>query len=253
MHNTTLPLDPVEPDDLSPSPVKKEFVDHRAKDHELYQQWAKTKSKSDMGKLVQHLSPLIYKEVSRASGSLPTSALNAEAKVWTAKAIQTYEPDRGVALATHVMNYLPKVRRMNYKYQNAVRLPENMQLQFHEYNKHLTQLTDELNRDPTEEEMAQRLGWSKGTVVRFKNSLYADLTEDGDGKDSEMSSFTDKSILMNHLLAQLTPQESFLFHNKDKMTAVQLAAQLGVNTNRLNYLQKKLLEKVKKLKEELEL
>lgn len=230
-----------------------ESVDHKSKDLVLYNQWAKTKSKKDLGVLVNHLSPLIYKEVSRVSGSLPVSTLSAEAKVWTAKAIHTYDPSKGFALSTHVMNYMARVRRLNYKYQNVARLPENKQLQFHEYNKALTQLSDELNRDPSEEEMASRLGWSKGQVIKFKGTIFSDLLESKNERPTEYSHFDDTSIRMKHLRDQLTDQERFIWDNKDKMSATQLAAKLGVNTNRFNYLQKKLIQKIGELKRELEI
>jgi len=246
-----IPEPGIESEETSMTPSLSISEERKAHDLELFHKWKASGSKQDLGALVQHLSPIIYKEVSRASGSLPTVALNAEAKKWTIKAIQTFEPERGFALATHVMNYLPKVRRMNYKYQNAVRLPENMQLQFHDYNKSLGQLTDELNRDPTEDEMAQKLGWSKGQVVKFKGSLYSDLLEGSGEKDLEFTEFSDRSILMSHLMAQLDPQEKMILRLNKDLSSPELAAKLGVNTNRLNYLKKKLTEKIIKLQKEL--
>jgi len=244
----------------SPPPVVSEVeVDYHApelserkkKDLELFQHWKETGSKSALGALVNNLTPVIYSEVNRASGSLPTAALSAEAKKWAIRAIQTYEPDRGVALSTHVMNYLPKVRRMNYKFQNAVRLPENLQLKFHEFNHSLTQLTEELNRDPTDEELAKKLGWSKGHTVKFKNSLYADLIESGSTKDSEYDSFNENAILLEHLLGQLTEQEKFILDNKKSMSAGELATKMGVNINRLNYMTAKLVDKIKGIKKDM--
>lgn len=228
-------------------------VDPKAKDVALYNAWKETGSKRAMSNLVDHLAPLIYTEVSRASGTLPQAALSGEAKVWAIKAVKTFDPDRGFTLGTHVTNYLQRVRRLNYKYQNAARLPENMQLQFHEYNKALTQLGDELNRDPTEEEMARKLGWSKGQVVKFKGSLYSDLAEGANDVNTEVSEFSDRSLLMEALRAHLTEDELFILDNKGKLSTDQLAAHLGVNNNRFNYLQKKLIDKVGKLKTELRL
>jgi len=225
--------------------------DRKAKDLALFHTWKASGSKKDLGVLINHLQPIIYKEVSRASGSLPTVALNAEAKKWAIKAVQTFEPERGFALSTHVMNYLPKVRRMNYKYQNAVRLPENMQLQFHDYNKALTQLSDELNREPDEKEMAERLGWSKGQVVKFKGSLYADLLEGSGEKDQQFSEYSDHPIMMKYLLEQLTPEERTILQYNKEISSPELAAKLGVNINGLNYRKDKLTKKILKLKKEL--
>lgn len=228
-----------------------EFIDYRARDLAMWHTWNQTKSKKDLGKLVQQLSPIIYKEVSRAAGTLPTTALNAEAKKWTVKAIHTYDPSKGFALSTHVASHLRKVRRMNYKYQNAVRLPENMQLQYHEYNKALNQLADELNKEPSEEEMAERLGWSKGQVVKFKNSLYADLMEGATDRPADFATHSDRSLLMKLLLEKLTDEEKFILQHKGSMSATELANKLNTNLNGLNYKNKKLTEKVAKLQKEL--
>ena len=165
--------------------TKPTFVDYRSKDQELFDQWKKSGSKKDLGNLVNQLSGVIYQEVNRQSGTLPSAALRAEAKKWVIKGILTYDPSKGTQLSTHVTNYLQRVRRLNYKYQNAVRLPENMQLLYREWNIANQELADQLNRDPTEEELAKRLGWSRPQVVKYKNSLYSDLVESASDKPAE--------------------------------------------------------------------
>lgn len=232
-------------------PIIPEKIDYKAKDMHLYNTWKESGSKKDLTKLVTHLSPLIYREVSRASGTLPTSALNAEGLNWTIKAIHTYDPDKGFALSTHVTNYLQRVRRMNYKYQHVAKLPENMKRDYNKYNTALTQLSDELNRDPTEEELAARLGWSKGVVVRFKQRVFSDLIDTDDEKPDQVVEFSDQNILMNNLMSRLTEDEKTILKYKGKIPAPELAAKLGVNTNRLNYLQNKLVKKITDLKSEL--
>lgn len=223
-----------------------EFIGNlRDKDQKAYDDWRSTGNKKHLGALMASLTPVIRAEVTRASGSLPTAALSAEAKKWTIKAIQSYDPSKGTTLATHVNNYLPKIRRMNYKFQNAVRLPENMQLKFHEYNHSLTMLRDELNRDPTDEELSKKLGWSKPQTVKFKNSLYNDLIESSSEKPGEFTQFNEHAILMEHLMSQLDYREKFILDNSKLMSSTELAAKLGVNLNRLNYLKGKLIEKIK--------
>lgn len=221
------------------------FGNLKNKDQEAYEKWKASGSKKDLGILMNQLGPIIYSEVSRASGSLPTAALSAEAKKWAFKAIQTYDSSKGTAISTHVMNYLPKIRRMNYKFQNAVRLPENMQLKFHEFNHAQAMLTDELNRDPTDEELAKKLGWSKPQTVKFKNSLYSDLIESNSERASEFTQFNTQAILMEHVMSQLDYKEKFILDNTKLMSSTELASKLGVNLNRLNYLKAKLIEKIR--------
>ncbi len=227
------------------------YNERKQKDHELWAQWKETGSRQALGQLIDQLSPVIYSEVRSASGSLPTAALAAEAKKWTIRAVQTYDPSKGTALSTHVMNYLPKVRRMNYRFQNAVRLPENMQLKYHEYNRAVQDLTDQLNRDPTDSELAEKLGWSKPHTVKFKNSLYADLLESASSKPAEFTQFNDNAILMNHLMSQLTPEEKFILENTKVLSSTQIADRLKININRLNYLKSKLTQKIKSIQHDI--
>jgi DNA-directed RNA polymerase specialized sigma subunit len=224
------------------------YQEAKTKDQELFDRWKQSGSKKDLNTLIGQLSGVIYSEVNRASGTLPTAALQLEAKKWTLKAIKTYDPSKGTTLNTHVSNYLPKIRRMNYKYQNAVRLPENMQLNFHEYNRNLNQLTEDLNRDPTDEEMSKALGWSKPHVIKFKNSLYADHIESANERPSEFSSYDDSSILMKHLTDQLTPDELYILNSTKSKSVSEIAQHLGVNTQRYNYLRSKLIRKVEDIK-----
>jgi DNA-directed RNA polymerase specialized sigma subunit len=231
--------------------AKPEFIDYRSKDQELFDQWKNTGSKRDLGNLVNHLSGVIYSEVNRQSGTLPNSALSAEAKKWAIKAINTYDPSKGTQLATHVTNYLQRVRRMNYKYQNAVRLPENMQLQYREWNNHLQNLNDQLNREPTDEEMAKSLGWSKPQVIKYRNSLYSDLVESASDKPAEFTQYNEGAELMTYLMSQLTHDEKFILDNVKLMPAPQIAAKLGVNINRYNYIKKQLQKKIEKIKQDI--
>lgn len=232
-------------------PAQEYYDQAKSKDLEMWLAWNKSRSSQDLKALMDQVSPIIYQEVHRASGSLPPSALSAEAKKWTFHAIQTFDPSRGVQLSTHISNYLPKVRRLNYKFQNAARLPENMQLKYHEYSKALSDLTEELNREPSEEEMSKKLGWSKGAVVKFKGSLYSDLIESASERSSEFTEYNHNAALLSHILSTLSEQERFIYDHAKSMSSVEMAAKLGVNLNRYNYLKAGLVKKIAAMKIEL--
>ena len=187
-----------------------DFKKAKAQDIDLYHRWKQEGDKASLGALMKQLNPIVYSEVRRTSGTLPEAALSAEAKKWTIRALNTYDPTKGVALSTHVMNYLPKVRRLNYKYQNSARLPENLQLQFTEFKNAASHLETTLNREPTDEELAKELGWSKPAVTRFRGSLYEDLVESGSQRPHETSQFNSNKFLMDHLMSTLDDQEKII-------------------------------------------
>lgn len=224
--------------------VEKEKINYKARDAELFHAWKSTGSKKDLGILLQQVSPLIYKEVHRASGSLPTSALHAEATSWALKAIRSYDPDKGTALSTHVTNYLQKVRRMNYTYQNMVRLPEDKTLQYGNYAAATAKLQEIHDREPNEEELAKELGWSKPQVIKFKNSLYKDLPESGYDRASEYTQYNNQTVFLEHLRQQLSTEELFIMDNVGKMPSAELAQKLNIDVNRLNYLKSKLKDRI---------
>lgn len=227
------------------------YAEAKQKDFDLYMEWKTTGSKKALGNLVHQLAPVIYSEVRRVAGTLPESALSAEAKKWAIRAIQTYDPEKGVALSTHVTNYLPKVRRLNYKYQNSARLPENLHLQFTEFKNAVSHLENVHGREPKDEEIAKQLGWSKPQVVKYKGSLYEDLTESATQRANEVSQFNSNSFLMTHIMEKLDPQEKMIFELKGTIPAGELADRLGVNVSRLNYLQAKLITKISDMKHEI--
>lgn len=243
-----LPPEPVEgPVELPVSP----FVTRREKDAELYNAWKQNKSKENLSALVSQLSPLLYTEVQRQSGTLPTAALSAEAKKWAIKGIETYDPSKGAALSTHVTSYLAKTRRMNYKFTNAARLPENLHLKWHQYNQALTGLTERLNRDPSEDEIAKELGWKKAHVIRLKNSLFSDVFESGQARASTFSEFNRSKIVLDEIKSRLTPAEMTILEKIKIVPAAEIASELGMNINQFNYTKAKLTEKIVKIMDDM--
>ena len=86
------------------------------KDHAAFNVWKADPTKKNLGILIRQVKPLIRSEVNKISGSLPDAALEAEATRWAHHAITTYDPTKGAKLSTHILNVLPKVKRLNYTY-----------------------------------------------------------------------------------------------------------------------------------------
>jgi DNA-directed RNA polymerase specialized sigma subunit len=238
--------------DSTPKPIF-DISAAKQKDIIAYNNWKETGSQEALGILMKQLHPVIYSQVERASGTLPKAALSAEAKKWTYKAIESYDPSRGASLSTHVLNFLPKLRRLNYKYQNAARLPENMVLQYSNFQGAVSHLQEKLGREPLDEEIAQKLGWSKPLVVRFKGSLYEDLVESVSQRPHEVSHFNENKFLLDHILSNLNEQDKYILLESPKVTAQEAADHLGINLSRWNYLKSKLKDKIQAMKTEIKM
>ena len=228
-----------------------DYAAFKKKDQELYDIWAKTKSREDLSRLVNSLMPIAGKEIQRASGTLPQSALTSEAKKWVIQAIKTYQPGRGAVLSTHVTNYLQKVRRLNYTYQKVARLPESRQLQFTEFNNAKTWLEETLGREPTEEELAAKLGWSKKQTVKFREMMFRDWGTTGASLDSPYHEYDTTPAFMKELRSLLTEQEAKLMDlilGDEKASNAELARKMNTSTSMVSVLKASIKKKTEKVK-----
>jgi len=134
----------------------------------------------------------------------------------------------------------------------------NQQLKFRDYNMAKQELSTQLNRDPSHEEMAKHLGWTPKQVKKFTGELYNDLYESGSEYNPEFTRFNSNHIAWEYIKDSLTAEESKLFDTilkaesgSRKIPASQIAESLGVNLNRYNYLRGNLVKKIAKLQLEI--
>jgi DNA-directed RNA polymerase specialized sigma subunit len=222
-------------------------------DEVLYRQWKANPTKENLSKVVKSLMPIINREVNRQAGSIPTSVLRGVGMEWAVKAVQSFDESKGFKLSTHTANYVKKMRRSNYQMQNAARLPEPLQNQYHHFSTAVDDLKVELDRDPTDVELASKLGWKKVEVTGFRDRLYQDTFESSALKNHAVTGFSNTTVLLNLVRDSLDPQEQIIFDNQMKDKGKQLsndalAAKLGVNQNRLQYLKRKVIDKARSLK-----
>ena len=232
------------------------MTDRKEKDLELYQTWRQTGSKKDLANVMKQMEPLIYKQVKRVSGSVPPSAISSEAKRWTLRALDTYDPNQNTALSTHVHNWLQKTHRLNYKYQNAVRLPEDQTRKFQDYNVALTNLQTQLNRDPDDDEIASHLGWQRKDVSRMRERLHSDLYESGTEVPTTYTKFDNTQILKSLVEENLDPQEQKIWENvqkskEERKSVPELANEMNIDVNRLQYIKSRMVKKIKRLQDEM--
>lgn len=218
------------------------------KDLELFHAWKNTGDKKALKNLVNNLKPIIQSETTKLSGSLPSSALKGEVVSWTIRAIKDYDPSKGTKLSTHVYNWTRKAKRLNYTYQNLANMGEDKQLQYGKYNLAVTNLEDEHGREPTNKEIAQRLGWSEKEVEKYKGLIFQDHFESGNLYSAEHSRFNSDPLKLNYIRDKLTPDELKILDGRaNKIPAGDIAQSLNMNINQYNYASGKLTSKVQQL------
>jgi hypothetical protein len=219
------------------------------KDQELWEDWKKNPGDASLQKLLRQLNPLLQRSVNQWSGTLARPLLELEAKTLAVEAINTYDPNRGAKLGTHVTNRLQKLSRINYTYQNVARAPEYQALQFHTYNLADSALKDSLGRDPTSAELSDELGWSTSHLRNFQRGLRKEFVESG-----EVPPFFDTPSgehgLIDFVYNDLSPLQKRIFEHTtgyggaSVLSNPKLMRKLKLSQGQLSYRKKQLVDRI---------
>lgn len=216
-----------------------------------YDNYKKTGSLRDRTRTVMALKPVLFKKHQQLAGRLPDSALSAEITKHAINAIENYDPTKGAKLSTHVFNHIAQASRLNYTYQNVVRMSEDKQQgKYKHYKKAIDDLESEHSREATDQEIADRLGWKLKEVTDLKAGLFADIFESRQEVMAESSQFSDDKTRMNFIMENLDKDETKFFRDKTSgMNQTEMAERHGMDVNKLNYTGRKLTDKVRSLME----
>lgn len=149
------------------------------KEHEvtLWSKW------NDNGRQAEHLEPLIkayeplisQKVRQWNAPAVNKTAFKAELQKHLIKAFETYDPERGAAINTHVENRLVKAHRYRNRYQNVRYIPEGKSEKIGPLQRASDQLTEDFGRPPTHEELADHLEWPLKQVQTLYKAINRDV------------------------------------------------------------------------------
>jgi len=101
----------------------------QAKELALWEQWKQSKSPDDLEPLLDAYAPLIERKATEYGAGavlIPRVALKAELTKHIIGAFETYDPNRGAALNTHIQHRIQKAKRYVAQHQNVAYLPETL-------------------------------------------------------------------------------------------------------------------------------
>lgn len=129
---------------------------------DAYAAWAKRPGPDGMKGVLDALDTTINSEVQRFSG--PKPLLRSRARALAVHAVKTYDPASGAKLRSWVVTQLQPLSRYNNQLK-PVYAPEDASRKAYAVAKAREEFLDETGRDPTDDELADRVGIS---VKRLK-------------------------------------------------------------------------------------
>ena len=229
----------------------------QSSDLEAWKTWKAKPTDVHASALLNQVSPLIHKEVNKWAGTLARPLLETEGKRLAMQAFHTYDPNKGAALGTHVVNQLQRMSRLSYANQNVARLPENKMLLFHGYHVAHSELSDELGRAPNTDELSDRLGWPIAKVEEYRQSIgRKELLESGglfETGDAGLYDADKQEHLVDFIHHDLPPQQKTIFEHltgyggAEQLSNQEIQKKLNMTQGQYSYAKAKLIEHVEKV------
>jgi DNA-directed RNA polymerase specialized sigma subunit len=235
---------------------REKAASERAKqDLDLWHNW------NNNGRQPEHLKPLlnqyqgmIQTQVRRYANNveIPTAVIEAEYTKQFVNAVNTYKPDRGAALGSWVMNNLQKSQRWIGAHQNVARITEGRLNRIGDFNRAKADLSDELGREPSSQEIAEHMGRPLKMVTRLEKELRKSYVASAMEFDPVQNMPSVEREALAFIPYELNDQEKVVFeytmgiNGKPKLNATQIAQQLNISNSTVSRIKTRIAKVAKK-------
>ena len=180
------------------------------------------------------------------------------------KAIDRFDPERGLEFTTYATPTIMGEIKRHFRDKGwSVRVPRRLQELSAKVNQATDELTNQLQRSPSVDEVAERVGASVDEVLEAmeSSSAYSSVPLEGgsSSEDEESASVidhyvtedadlaaTDDRIVLEEAIADFSPREQEVIHMRfvEGLTQVEIAERLGVSQVQVSRLLRRTLRRI---------
>lgn len=132
-----------------------------------FQSWMSDPSPDNNDRILAAVQPTIDTALSSYVSRAPSPIIRSKARLMALNALKSYDPQRG-NVRTHLLSQMQGLRRLAAKEQNIINIPEQVGLDFQKLDSAENELRDRLNRDPSDDEVADYTGLSVRRIRKIR-------------------------------------------------------------------------------------